>query len=151
MKKKGFITLYLLPIFLSITIVSGEVLKSVTTSYHLTNNYFGKVSAKYLSEIGLKHGINFSRENLSNKEYYINLIDNEISMNSELNGNEYTKVKIATQHSHEEIIVNIESRSNVSNYSHTLNYKYSIYIGGEEKDVDNSLENLDTNENRNLT
>lgn len=143
--------MYLLPIFLSIIVISSDVLDSVTTSYSLTNNYFGKISAKYLCEIGLKHGIKSSREGLSNEEYYINLIDNTISTSNKIEGDEYTKVNITRKTYLEKIIVTIDSVSYVGKFSKSLIHEYTIILKPKEKNIDNKSENLDTNGNSSIT
>ncbi|KMT21333.1 hypothetical protein [Clostridium cylindrosporum] len=149
--KKGFITIYLLPIFLSLMFISVQVVQSITSSHGLTNNYLGKQKAEYLADIGLKHGIKVSKEEIVAKGYYINLINDNIELSEYFEGSEYTKVTIRVKSSDESITIGVESISNVGSYSHKLNHHYTIDIESEENNVDNSHENLDTKKNGNLT
>lgn len=148
MKKRGFVIVYLLPIFLVIIALSIDVLQNIKTSFKLTNNYLGKEQAICLSEIGIRHGINTSKGEMISKSYYINLINNSIGISEYSEGEMYAKVDISVKEDNEKTKVIINSNSHYDIFSHSLK---SEYILEKEKpsveNIDNVDENLDTKEN----
>lgn len=128
MKRKGFITLYLLPIFLLIIALSVDVLKGVTSTYKLTNNYFGKERAKAICDIGIKHGVKTSKSELTSKNYYVNLIDNNLVVSDRSNGSNYVNINISVSKGEKIININIESEGKYELFSQSENYSYSVDI-----------------------
>lgn len=141
MKKRGFVIVYLLPMFLVIIALSIDVLQSVKVSYKLTNNYLGKEQAMYLSEIGIRHGINTSKEEMVSKTYYINLINNNIGVSEHSEGDIYAKVDIIVKEDDEKTKVVINSNGQYNIFSSSLNSEY--ILEKEKPDVDNIDQNLD--------
>lgn len=126
--KKGFIIIYILPIFLLIIVLSTDILKSVTSTYKLTNNYFGKEKARAICDIGLKHGEKISREELASKEYYINLVNNKLEVSDRINGEDYTRVEILVSKGEEITNVSIRSLGKFNRFSHNDDFSYSINL-----------------------
>lgn len=140
--------MYLLPMFLVIIALSIDVLQSVKISYKLTNNYLGKEQAVYLSEIGIRHGINTSKGELAPKSYYINLINNSIGISEYSEGDMFTKVDVLVSEDDEKTKVVVESNSQYDAFSHQSKSEY--ILEKEKPSVDNANnvdENLNIEEN----
>ncbi|MEG0641722.1 MAG: hypothetical protein RR515_03905 [Clostridium sp.] len=150
MKNRGFITIYLIPLFLTMIVISADTLQNATLSQKVINNFIGKEEAKNLAEIGLKHGVKLSREINESRVYYINLIDNNITVSNMYQGNQFAKVSVKINKPMEFIEVGVESESNIhSSYSHKEVYKYVLNKLETDLSIDNALKKLDTRKNSN--
>ena len=137
-KKKGFALVYILPIFMCLIILSINILGEIKSSNKIINSYICKDKARYLCDIGIKHGISISKEKLENKTYYINMIDNNIFIDTFPNKEKNTKVTITIKESLEEINVNITSSSEYKKFYHKKTYSYIVYKENIESNIDNT-------------
>ena len=137
-KKKGFALIYILPIYMCIIVLSIDVLGEIQSSNKVINNYICKDKARYLCDIGIKHGINISKEKLENKVYYINIVDENVFVDNIPNKGENTKVSISIKESSKEINVNIISYSEYKEFYHRKTYSYVDYKENVEGNIDNT-------------
>ena len=91
-----------------------------------------------MCDIGIKHGINISKEKLENKVYYINIVDENVFVDNIPNKGENTKVSISIKESSKEINVNIISYSEYKEFYHRKTYSYVDYKENVEGNIDNT-------------
>ena len=119
-------------------VLSIDILSEIQSSDKVINSYICKDKARYLCDIGIKHGLSVSKEKLENKVYYINVLDENIFVDNVPNKGENAKVSISIKESSEEINVDIISYSEYKEFYHRKTYSYVDYKENVEGNIDNT-------------
>ena len=119
-------------------VLSIDILSEIQSSDKVINSYICKDKARYLCDIGIKHGLSVSKEKLENKVYYINVLDENIFVDNVPNKGENAKVSISIKESSEEINVDIISYSEYKEFYHRKTYSYVVYKENSESNIDNT-------------
>lgn len=144
-KAKGFISIYLLPLFLVVIAIALDWVYLSSDAKKISSNYMSTVSTLNIADLGIKHGVVREKTLSKGNTYYLNIIDNNIVILPNINSRVYSKVKVDFTSSFETKIINgeklmveyrdvtIESKGCVDNYSKTLTKTYRILVEDKNK------------------
>lgn len=137
MKSKGFISIYILPLFLTLIFIANDMVSISHDTRKITSNYMSTSSTISVADIGLKYGKLIEGQVDNKASYYVNIIDNNIRVTDNKQSDKYAKVDIVISKNYKTVtidnevvmveyrVVDINSTGYVNNFSKIIKSSYT--------------------------